>query len=77
VLAGKEKQHMAVKTKAEVLALVADTKTKVLALQEARNNAGMTAAEEAEVVAALEDLSITANPAVPNPPDTPPDPNLP
>lgn len=54
-------------SKAEFLQSIADTKAKVLVLQEAKTNAGMSAADEEEVKAALIDLSITADPTVPNP----------
>lgn len=66
---------MGVKNQA-VLAKIADAKNKVLALQAEIANGGMSSADEAEVDAALDDLSVTANPAVQNPPGTPPDPGL-
>jgi hypothetical protein len=56
-------------SKAEVLAKIADAKVKVIALQDAIKAGGMSAADEAEVEAALTDLSVTADPTVPNPPD--------
>jgi len=61
-------------TKADFLQTIADAKAKVLALQTQVANGGMTAADEAEVKAAMDDLSTTADPAVPNPPGTPPNP---
>lgn len=57
--------------KVDVLAKIADVKTKVIALQEAKAAGGMSAADEAEVDAALTDLSVTADPTVPNPPPVP------
>jgi len=51
----------------EILQSIADTKAKVLALQEAKKNAGMSAEQEETVKAALIDLSVTADPTVPNP----------
>ena len=62
--------------KAEFLQTIADAKAKVVALQTKAANAGMSAADEAEVKAALDDLSTTADPAVENPPGTPPNPLL-
>ena len=66
---------MSVKT--DQLAKIAEAKQKVLALQATIAASGMSAADEAEVDAALADLSVTADPAVQNPPGTPPDPGLP
>lgn len=54
--------------KAEALELIADTKRKVIALQEAKAAGGMPLVDEEEIKAALVDLSVTADPTVPNPP---------
>jgi hypothetical protein len=62
---------MANPTKASLLQQIADTKTKVIALQEAKAAGGMPAADEAEVEAAMADLSVTADPTVPNPEPVP------
>ena len=51
----------------DTLAKIAEVKAKVIALQQAKDAGGMTAAEEAQVDAALADLSVTADPTVPNP----------
>jgi len=51
----------------DTLAKIAETKTKVLALQQAIKDGGMSAAEETKVNDALTDLSQTADPTVPNP----------
>ena len=58
---------MANPTKESMLQQIADAKAKVIALQEAKAAGGMPAADEAEVEAALTDLSVTADPTVPNP----------
>lgn len=64
-------------SKQDLLNKIADAKVKVLALQKAIADGGMSAADEAEVDASLTDLSVTADPVVQNPPGTPPDPGLP
>ena len=51
----------------DMAAKIAEVKAKVLALQEAQKNAGMSAAEEAKINEQLTDLSQTADPAQPNP----------
>jgi len=51
----------------EVLAKIAEAKTKIVALQDQIKAGGMTAEQEAQVEAALTDLSQTADPAQPNP----------
>lgn len=70
---------MSVKT--DQLAKIAEVKEKILALQQARADAvtagGMPATDEAEVDAALAELSTIADPTVPNPPGVPPDPRIP
>ena len=63
--------------KSDQLAKIAEAKQKVLALQAVIASSGMSAADEAEVDAALAALSVTADPTVQNPPGTPPDPGLP
>jgi len=55
----------------DVLAKIAEAKAKVIALQDQIKAGGMTAEEEAQVEAALTDLSQTADPTVPNPEPVP------
>jgi hypothetical protein len=52
---------------ADVLAKIAEAKEKIVALQDQIKAGGMTAEQEAQVEAALADLSQTADPAAPNP----------
>lgn len=63
-------------TKASLSQIIADTKAKVLKLQQDRKASGLTAEEEAQLEVELADLSVTADPAVDNPQGTAPDPNL-
>jgi len=62
---GKENTIMA--NVSDMLTAIAAAKAKVIALQDQIRAGGMTAAEEAQVEAALADLSQTADPTVPNP----------
>lgn len=51
----------------DVLSVIASVKAKVLELQAKIDAGGMSAAEEAQVVDALNNLKETVDPAVPNP----------
>lgn len=54
-------------SKQEFLDVISEATGKILALQERLKAGGMTAAEEAEVLAELKKLSQTADPDQPNP----------
>lgn len=60
--------------KAQFQATIAEIREKVLSLQQAKADGGMSKADEQEVHDALVELSTIANPDVQNPPDLPPDP---
>jgi len=61
-------------SKADMLAKIAAAEAGVIKLQADLAASGMSATDEAEIDAALTHLSEVVNPAVPNPPDVPPDP---